>query len=39
MRTGPTDPGRAFLTLALYAIAGVTLAGIVFQQQDLAGKS
>ncbi len=35
---GPDDPWRAFLTLALYAVAGVVLACYVFRQQDLAGK-
>jgi len=35
---GFDDPGQAFLTLALYAIAGLALAHYIFEQQDLAGK-
>jgi len=35
---GLGDPGRAFLTLAFYAVAGVVLAYYVFKRQDLAGK-
>jgi len=32
------DPGQAFLTLSLYAVAGMVLAYCIFEQQDLAGK-
>jgi ABC-type transport system involved in multi-copper enzyme maturation permease subunit len=35
---GSQTPGRAFLTLALYAVAGVVLTYCVFKRQDLAGK-
>ena len=32
------DAGQAFLTLSLYAVAGMMLAYCIFEQQDLAGK-
>jgi len=32
------DAGHAFLTLLLYAVAGMVLAYCIFEQQDLAGK-